>query len=319
MIIKGQVKEVMMRDMGVAGLHKDSEFIVTMEVLGTETELRFPVERETVGNYDLDMIMDLDIDVQRVVRLDGPDRYKVADDTTDRIPFEDIDNGRENDENEESESYDDKEFETYDEETQEQQEASEGSEQACEEQHQEETKQTEQIDNKADFLDKIMNKQSEKTEENKSKNEERTTENSQSTNKQKADSSVDKVVNDSTGEMTDEEIAQKMGRKEKVETEHVETPKVTNPTDNLTESDYLNEGESFSGGMGPSTQEETETGTQNSSENTTNEQNERSSQFQNNENDASESNAGPVNNLNMMGGYAGNEEADDDEGYENEG
>lgn len=308
MIIKGQVKEVTMRDMGVAGLHKDSEFIVTMEVLGTETELQFPVERETVGNYDLDRVMDLDIDVQRVVRLDGPDRYKVSDDTSDRIPFENIDDNNDLDGNEEVETYDDEENEMYDEkENQEQQENSEGSEQAEEQQ---EEKQTEQADKKPDFLKKVMNKET----------EEKAKESDQSNNKIEADSSVDEVVNDDTGEMTDEEIAQKMGRKEKPETQHVEIPKVTNPVDNMTETDYLNEGESTSGGMGPTnTQEDTRDNTQahaqsqSSSETRNDEQN---SQSQNN-NDVSESNAGSFN-INMMGGYPENEEADDDEDYADE-
>lgn len=320
MIIKGQVKEVMMRDMGVAGLHKDSEFIVTMEILGTETELQFPVERETVGNYDLDMVMDLDIDVQRVVRLDGTDRYKLVDDTSDRIPFENIDDNNDLDENEEVETYDDEENEMYDEEeNQEQQENSRGSEQEDEEQQQEETKQTEQVAKKPDFLEKMMDKQSKETEE-------KATESDQTNNKPEADSSVDEVINDDTGEMTDEEIAQKMGRKEKPETQHVEVPKVTNPVDNMTETDYLNEGESISGGMGPTdTQEDTRDNTQaqahtQTQSNSETRKDEQSSQSQNN-NDVSESNAGSIN-VNMMGGYTENEEADDDdyvdEEYENE-
>ncbi len=310
MIIKGQVKEVMMRDMGVAGLHKDSEFIVTMEVLGTETELQFPVERDTVGNYDLDTVVDLDIDVQRVVRLDGPGRYKVADDTADRIPFENIDDGNDLDKSAEVETYDDEEVETYDdEETQEQQENSEGSGQAEEQQQGE--KQNGQADKKPDFLEKMMNKET----------EEKAKESDQSNNKPEADSSVDEVVNDDTGEMSDEEIAQKMGRKEKTETEHVEAPKVINPTDNLTESDYSNEGESASGGMvAINTQEGTQDNTQknaqfqSSSETETDEQNSRSQ----NNSDVSGSNAGLFNGLNMMGGYSGNEEADDEEDYADE-
>lgn len=293
MIIKGQVKEVMMRDMGVAGLHKDSEFIVTMEVLGTETELQFPVERETACNYDLDMIVDLDIDVQRVVRLDGPGRYKMADDISERIPFDNIDDSNDSDENEEVETYDD-----------------EGIQEQTEEQQQEE-KQTERVDKKPDFLEKMMNKET----------EEKDKESDQSNNKIEADSSVDEVVNDDTGEMSDEEIAQKMGRKENTETEHVETPKVTNPTGNLTESDYSDEGESTSGGMEPTntqegTRDNTQTYTQSKSSSETR-NDEQNSQSQNN-NGVSGSNAGLFNGLNMMGGYSGNEEADDEEDYANE-
>ena len=321
MIIKGQVKEVMMRDMGVAGLHKDSEFIVTMEILGTETELQFPVERETVGNYDLDKVMDLDIDVQRVVRLDGPDRYKVSDDTSDRIPFENIEDSSDSDE--EVETYDDEETEIYDdEETQEQQENSKEFEQTDEEQQQREQneKQNEHEVKRPDFLGKMMNKQSEETEENRSQTEEKSTESDQVNNKLEADSSVDEVVNDDTGEMTDEEIAQKMGRKEKPETQHVEVPKVTNPIDNVTETDYLNEGESTSGGMAPvNRQEHTEDSTQtrsqeqNSSETTTNDQDERSSQTQNNENNVSGTNTGLYNQVGMMGGYDDSEDEDEEE------
>jgi len=320
MIIKGQVKEVMMRDMGVAGLHKDSEFIVTMEILGTETELQFPVERETVGNYDLDRVMDLDIDVQRVVRLYGPDRYKVSDDTSDRIPFENIEDSNDLEENEEVETYDDEETEMYDdEETQEQQESSKEFEQIDEEQQQREQKenQSEYEVKRPDFLGKIVDKQSEKTEENGSQTEEKNIESDQTNNKPAADSSVDEVVNDDTGEMSDEEIAQKMGRKEKSEIQHVEVPKVTNPIDDVTETDYSNEGESTSGGMPPvNTQEHKQNGTQgqvqqtqeqNSSETTTNDQDERSSQTQNYENNISGANIAPAALL--------EEDEDEDEEY----
>jgi len=323
MIIKGQVKEVMMRDMGVAGLHKDSEFIVTMEILGTETELQFPVERETVGNYDLDRVMDLDIDVQRVVRLDGPDRYKVSDDTSDRIPFENIDDSNDSVENEEVDTYDDEETEMYDdEETQEQQKSSEEFEQIDEEQQQREQKenQTEHEVKRPDFLTKLTNKQSEETEENRSQTEEKFTESDQTNNKSEADSSVDEVVHDDTGEMSDEEIAQKMGRKEKLEIQHVEVPKVTNPVDSVTETDYFNEGESISGGMVPvNRQEHTEDSVQaqvqeqNSFETTTNDQTERSSQTQNDENNVSGTNTGLYNQVGMMGGYGDSEDEDEDE------
>ncbi|MEY8737878.1 hypothetical protein AB9M75_11860 [Lactobacillus sp. AN1001] len=326
MIIKGQVKEVMMRDMGVAGLHKDSEFIVTMEILGTETELQFPVERETVGNYDLDRVMDLDIDVQRVVRLDGPDRYKVSDEASDRIPFENIEDSSNSDENEEVETYDDEEAEMYDDEdTQEQQESSEEFEQTDEEQQQreQEENQPEHEVKRPDFLGEIVNKQSEKTEENRTQTEEKTIESDQANNKPAADSSVDEVVNDDTGEMTDEEIAQKMGRKEKTETQHVEVPKVTNPVDSVTETDYFNEGESISGGMVPvNRQEHKQNSTQgqaqqiqeqNSSETIRNDQDERSSQTQNNEDNISGANIGIQ--VGVMGGYDGSEDEDEEEDY----
>ncbi len=134
---------------------------------------------------------------------------------------------------------------------------------------------------------------------------------------------LEDILNDKSDDMTNEEIAKKLGKEENVDTDPVDKPKVDNmSSQELTQSDYEKGGQNnrpenaeVPDQTSQETQQDTASGQQenNDGQEETNSQSEQQAhQPEEEPSEETDEGSAPLGGS-MMGGFAGNEDIDDDE------
>ncbi len=290
MTIEGKVIALELKNFGFSD---KSEFVMTLETLGdTKVVLDLPIARQDASDYKLGQVVEVDVLVtEHYTPKELPRKYRVAKKYPPEIfPYDELPQphrdpelfGPQPPQEEYVEYPSDEELDIYDDEDEVQDEA-------------------EQPQSKAEEI-----KQQESPAQQEEKNF----------------GGLEDILNDKSDDMTNEEIAQKLGKEENVDTDPIDKPKVDNMSNQLTQSDYEKsdqnnrpENAKVPDQMPQETQQDTAFGQQendNGQEETESQSEHYDHQTEEEGSEETDEGSAPLGGS-MMGGFAGNEDIDDDE------
>ncbi len=284
MTIEGKVIALELKNFGFSD---KSEFVMTLETLGdTKVVLDLPIARQDASDYKLGQVVKIDVLVtEHYTPKKLPRKYRAAKKyPPESFPYDELPQPHRDSElfgpqppQEEYVEYpSDEELDIYDDEDEPQSKA-------------EEIKQQE----------------------------------SSSQQEEKNFGGLEDILNDKSDDMTNEEIAKKLGKEENVDTDPIDKPKVDNmSSQELTQSDYEKsdqnnrpENAEVPDQMPQETQQDTVSGQQendNSQEETDSQAEYYDRQTEEENSEETDEGSAPLGGS-MMGGFAGNEDIDDDE------
>lgn len=284
MTIEGKVIALELKNFGFSD---KSEFVMTLETLGDmKVVLDLPIVRQDASNYKLGQVVKVDVLVtEHYTPKELPRKYRVAQKYLPKsFPYDELPQphrdpklfGSQPPQEEYVEYPSDEELDIYDDEDEPQ--------------------------NKAEEI---------KQQESSSQQEE------------KNFGGLEDILNDNSDDMTNEEIAKKLGKEENVDTDPIDKPKVDNmSSQELTQSDYEKsdqnnrpENAEVPDQMPQETQQDTVSGQQendNSQEETDSQAEYYDHQTEEENSEETDEGSAPLGGS-MMGGFAGNEDIDDDE------
>ncbi len=290
MTIEGKVIALELKNFGFSD---KSEFVMTLETLGdTKVVLDLPIARQDASDYKLGQVVEVDVLVtEHYTPKELPRKYRVAKKyPPESFPYDELPQphrdpelfGPQPPQEEYVEYPSDEELDIYDDEDEVQDEA-------------------EQPQSKAEEI-----KQQESPAQQEEKNF----------------GGLEDILNDKSDDMTNEEIAQKLGKEENVDTDPIDKPKVDNMSNQLTQSDYEKsdqnnrpENAKVPDQMPQETQQDTAFGQQendNGQEETESQSEHYDHQTEEEGSEETDEGSAPFGGS-MMGGFAGNEDIDDDE------
>lgn len=290
MTIEGKVIALELKNFGFSD---KSEFVMTLETLGdTKVVLDLPIARQDASDYKLGQVVEVDVLVtEHYTPKELPRKYRVAKKyPPESFPYDELPQphrdpelfGPQPPQEEYVEYPSDEELDIYDDEDEVQDEA-------------------EQPQSKAEEI-----KQQESPAQQEEKNF----------------GGLEDILNDKSDDMTNEEIAQKLGKEENVDTDPIDKPKVDNMSNQLTQSDYeksdqnnRSENAKVPDQMPQETQQDTAFGQQendNGQEETESQSEHYDHQTEEEGSEETDEGSAPLGGS-MMGGFAGNEDIDDDE------
>ncbi len=290
MTIEGKVIALELKNFGFSD---KSEFVMTLETLGdTKVVLDLPIARQDASDYKLGQVVEVDVLVtEHYTPKELPRKYRVAKKyPPESFPYDELPQphrdpelfGPQPPQEEYVEYPSDEELDIYDDEDEVQDEA-------------------EQPQSKAEEI-----KQQESPAQQEEKNF----------------GGLEDILNDKSDDMTNEEIAQKLGKEENVDTDPIDKPKVDNMSNQLTQSDYEKsdqnnrpENAKVPDQMPQETQQDTAFGQQendNGQEETESQSEHYDHQTEEEGSEETDEGSAPLGGS-MMGGFAGNEDIDDDE------
>ncbi len=290
MTIEGKVIALELKNFGFSD---KSEFVMTLETLGdTKVVLDLPIARQDASDYKLGQVVEVDVLVtEHYTPKELPRKYRVAKKyPPESFPYDELPQphrdpelfGPQPPQEEYVEYPSDEELDIYDDEDEVQDEA-------------------EQPQSKAEEI-----KQQESPAQQEEKNF----------------GGLEDILNDKSDDMTNEEIAQKLGKEENVDTDPIDKPKVDNMSNQLTQSDYEKsdqnnrpENAKVPDQMPQETQQDTAFGQQendNGQEETESQSEHYDHQPEEENSEKTDEGSAPLGGS-MMGGFAGNEDIDDDE------
>ncbi len=290
MTIEGKVIALELKNFGFSD---KSEFVMTLETLGdTKVVLDLPIARQDASDYKLGQVVEVDVLVtEHYTPKELPRKYRVAKKyPPESFPYDELPQphrdpelfGPQPPQEEYVEYPSDEELDIYDDEDESQNEA-------------------ENPQSKAEEI-----KQQESSVQKEEKNF----------------GGLEDILNDKSDDMTNEEIAQKLGKEENVDTDPIDKPKVDNMSNQLTQSDYEKsdqnnrpENAKVPDQMPQETQQDTAFGQQendNGQEETESQSEHYDHQTEEEGSEETDEGSAPFGGS-MMGGFAGNEDIDDDE------
>ncbi|HBV48196.1 MAG TPA: hypothetical protein DEB54_03610 [Lactobacillus sp.] len=291
MTIEGKVIALELKNFGFSD---KSEFVMTLETLGdTKVVLDLPIARQDASDYKLGQVVEVDVLVtEHYIPKELPRKYRVAKKyPPESFPYDELPQphrdpelfGPQPPQEEYVEYPSDEELDIYDDEDESQNEA-------------------ENPQSKAEEI-----KQQESSVQKEEKNF----------------GGLEDILNDKSDDMTNEEIAKKLGKEENVDTDPVDKPKVDNMSNQeLTQSDYEKSGQNNrpeNAEVPDQTSQETQQDTVSGQQEKDDGQEETESQSEQQDHQPEEENSektdegsAPLGGS-MMGGFAGNEDIDDDE------
>ena len=290
MTIEGKVIALELKNFGFSD---KSEFVMTLETLGdTKVVLDLPIARHDASYYKLGQVVKVDVLVtEHYTPKELPRKYRVAKKyPPESFPYDELPQphrdpelfGPQPPQEEYVEYPSDEELDIYDDEDESQNEA-------------------ENPQSKAEEI-----KQQESSVQKEEKNF----------------GGLEDILNDKSDDMTNEEIAQKLGKEENVDTDPIDKPKVDNMSNQLTQSDYEKsdqnnrpENAKVPDQMPQETQQDTAFGQQendNGQEETESQSEHYDHQPEEENSEKTDEGSAPLGGS-MMGGFAGNEDIDDDE------
>ncbi len=279
MTIEGKVIALELKNFGFSD---KSEFVMTLETLGdTKVVLDLPIARQDASDYKLGQVVEVDVLVtEHYTPKELPRKYRVAKKyPPESFPYDELPQphrdpelfGPQPPQEEYVEYPSDEELDIYDDEDEVQDEA-------------------EQPQSKAEEI-----KQQESSAQQEEKNF----------------GGLEDILNDKSDDMTNEEIARKLGKEENVDTDPVDKPKVDNmSSQELTQSDYEKSDQTSQ-----ETQQDTVSGQQENDdgqEETESQSEQQDHQPEEENSEKTDEGSAPLGGS-MMGGFAGNEDIDDDE------
>lgn len=279
MTIEGKVIALELKNFGFSD---KSEFVMTLETLGdTKVVLDLPIARQDASDYKLGQVVEVDVLVtEHYTPKELPRKYRVAKKyPPESFPYDELPQphrdlelfGPQPPQEEYVEYPSDEELDIYDDEDEVQDEA-------------------EQPQSKAEEI---------KQQEGPAQQEE------------KNFGGLEDILNDKSDDMTNEEIAQKLGKEENVDTDPIDKPKVDNmSSQELTQSDYEKSDQTSQ-----ETQQDTVSGQQENDdgqEETESQSEQQDHQPEEENSEKTDEGSAPLGGS-MMGGFAGNEDIDDDE------
>ncbi|TGY53948.1 hypothetical protein [Ligilactobacillus murinus] len=279
MTIEGKVIALELKNFGFSD---KSEFVMTLETLGdTKVVLDLPIARHDASYYKLGQVVKVDVLVtEHYTPKELPRKYRVAKKyPPESFPYDELPQphrdpelfGPQPPQEEYVEYPSDEELDIYDDEDEVQDDA-------------------EQPQSKAEEI-----KQQESSAQQEEKNF----------------GGLEDILNDKSDDMTNEEIARKLGKEENVDTDPVDKPKVDNmSSQELTQSDYEKSDQTSQ-----ETQQDTVSGQQENDdgqEETESQSEQQDHQPEEENSEKTDEGSAPLGGS-MMGGFAGNEDIDDDE------
>ena len=279
MTIEGKVIALELKNFGFSD---KSEFVMTLETLGdTKVVLDLPIARQDASDYKLGQVVKIDVLViEHYTPKELPRKYRVAKKyPPESFPYDELPQphrdpelfGPQPPQEEYVEYPSDEELDIYDDEDEVKDDA-------------------EQPQSKAEEI-----KQQESSAQQEEKNF----------------GGLEDILNDKSDDMTNEEIARKLGKEENVDTDPVDKPKVDNmSSQELTQSDYEKSDQTSQ-----ETQQDTVSGQQENDdgqEETESQSDQQDHQPEEENSEKTDEGSAPLGGS-MMGGFAGNEDIDDDE------
>ncbi|MEY8719070.1 hypothetical protein [Ligilactobacillus murinus] len=279
MTIEGKVIALELKNFGFSD---KSEFVMTLETLGdTKVVLDLPIARQDASDYKLGQVVKIDVLViEHYTPKELPRKYRVAKKyPPESFPYDELPQphrdpelfGPQPPQEEYVEYPSDEELDIYDDEDEVKDDA-------------------EQPQSKAEEI-----KQQESSAQQEEKNF----------------GGLEDILNDKSDDMTNEEIARKLGKEENVDTDPVDKPKVDNmSSQELTQSDYEKSDQTSQ-----ETQQDTVSGQQENDdgqEETESQSEQQDHQPEEENSEKTDEGSAPLGGS-MMGGFAGNEDIDDDE------
>ncbi len=279
MTIEGKVIALELKNFGFSD---KSEFVMTLETLGdTKVVLDLPIARQDASDYKLGQVVEVDVLVtEHYTPKELPRKYRVAKKyPPESFPYDELPQphrdpelfGPQPPQEEYVEYPSDEELDIYDDEDEVKDDA-------------------EQPQSKAEEI-----KQQESSAQQEEKNF----------------GGLEDILNDKSDDMTNEEIARKLGKEENVDTDPVDKPKVDNmSSQELTQSDYEKSDQTSQ-----ETQQDTVSGQQENDdgqEETESQSEQQDHQPEEENSEKTDEGSAPLGGS-MMGGFAGNEDIDDDE------
>lgn len=279
MTIEGKVIALELKNFGFSD---KSEFVMTLETLGdTKVVLDLPIARQDASDYKLGQVVKIDVLViEHYTPKELPRKYRVAKKyPPESFPYDELPQphrdpelfGPQPPQEEYVEYPSDEELDIYDDDDEVKDDA-------------------EQPQSKAEEI-----KQQESSAQQEEKNF----------------GGLEDILNDKSDDMTNEEIARKLGKEENVDTDPVDKPKVDNmSSQELTQSDYEKSDQTSQ-----ETQQDTVSGQQENDdgqEETESQSEQQDHQPEEENSEKTDEGSAPLGGS-MMGGFAGNEDIDDDE------